>query len=38
VNLLMSVEQTFDVYFDVEDFQRLTSVPKILEYLKEHGV
>ena len=38
VNLMMTIEQTFDVSLDVDDFTRLTSVPAILAYLKEHGV
>jgi acyl carrier protein len=37
VNLMMSLEQTFDLFFEVEDFAHLTSVPAILEYLKEQG-
>ena len=38
VNLMMTLEQTFDLMLDVEDFQRLNSVPVIIEYLEEHGV
>ena len=38
VNLMMALEQTFDVFLDVEDFPTLNSVPAILKYLKEHGV
>jgi acyl carrier protein len=38
VNLMMSLEQTFDLFLEVEDFPKLTSVPAILEYLTEHGV
>jgi acyl carrier protein len=37
VNLMMSLEQTFDLFLEVEDFPRLTSVPAILEYLREQG-
>ncbi len=37
VNLMMSLEQTFDLFMEVEDFAKLTSVPAILAYLKEHG-
>jgi acyl carrier protein len=33
VNLMMALEQTFDVYIEVEDFDKLKSVPAILEYL-----
>jgi acyl carrier protein len=38
VNLMMSLEQTFDLQLDVDDFPKLNSVPAILEYLKSHGV
>jgi acyl carrier protein len=38
VNLMMTLEQTFDVMLDVEDFAGLNSVPAILEYLKNHGI
>jgi len=38
VNLMMTLEQTFDVTLDVEDFAGLNSVPAILEYLKKHGI
>ena len=38
VNLMMGLEQTFDLFLEVEDFPKLTSVEAILEYLKEHGV
>ena len=37
VSLMMSLEQTFDLMLEVEDFSRLTSVPAILEYLGEQG-
>ena len=37
VNLMMSLEQTFDLFLEVEDFAALTSVPAILEYLREQG-
>ena len=37
VNLMMSLEQTFDLFLEVEEFPQLTSVPAILEYLKEQG-
>jgi acyl carrier protein len=37
VNLMLSVEQTFDLFLEVEDFPKLTSVPAILEYLREQG-
>lgn len=38
VNLMMSLEQTFDVQLDVEDFPTLTSVPAILAFLKARGI
>jgi acyl carrier protein len=38
VNLMMALEQTFDVTLDVEDFPKLNSVPAILGYLKSQGV
>lgn len=37
VNLIMALEQTFDVYIEVEEFGNLTSVPAILEYLEKAG-
>jgi acyl carrier protein len=37
VNLMMSLEQTFDLFLEVEDFPRLTSVPAILEYLESES-
>ena len=38
VNLMMTLEQTFDLTLEVEDFSRLDSVPAILEYLKQQGI
>lgn len=38
VNLMMAIEQTFDVMLDVEDFPKLNSVPAILAYLEAQGV
>ncbi len=38
VNLMMALEQTFDVYLDVEEFQKLNSVPAILGYLERQGI
>ena len=35
INLMMSLEQTFDLILEVEDFAQLTSVPAILKYLGE---
>jgi acyl carrier protein len=37
VNLMMSLEQTFNLFLEVEDFPRLTSVAAILEYLRREG-
>lgn len=37
VNIMMTLEQTFDVQLDVEDFPKLNSVPAILAYLKAQG-
>ena len=34
LNLMMTLEQTFDITLEVEDFDRLNSVPLILEHLK----
>jgi acyl carrier protein len=38
VNVMMTLEQTFDIVLDVEDFPRLDSVPAIIEHLKGHGI
>ena len=38
VNVMMTLEQTFDIELDVEDFPRLNSVPAIIEYLKGQGI
>ena len=37
VNLMMSLEQTFDLFLEVEDFAQLTSVRAIVEYLRGQG-
>jgi acyl carrier protein len=37
VNLMMALEQTFDVYLDVEDFPLLNSVPAIIQYLQKRS-
>jgi acyl carrier protein len=37
VNLMIMLEQTFNVSLDVEDFPRLNSVPAILEYLERRA-
>ena len=38
VNLIMAIEQEFDVYIEVEEFGNLNSVPAILAYLGKQGV
>jgi acyl carrier protein len=38
VNLIMALEQTFDIYIEVEDFATLNSVPAILAYLQQNNV
>ena len=38
VNLIMALEQTFNVYIEVEDFAGLNSVPAIIEFLGKQGV
>lgn len=38
VNLVMALEQTFDLMIEVEDFEQLKSVPAILAYLEHQGV
>jgi acyl carrier protein len=38
VNVMMTLEQTFDVVLDVEDFPKLSSVPAIVQYLKGQGL
>jgi acyl carrier protein len=38
INLMMALEQTFDVYIEAEEFAGLNSVPAILEFLKNHGI
>ncbi len=38
VNLMMAIEQTFDIYLEVEDFPKLTSVDAILAHLQQQGV
>jgi acyl carrier protein len=35
VNLMIALEQSFDIVLDVEDFPELTSVPAILQYLQD---
>jgi acyl carrier protein len=38
VNLIMALEQTFGLYIEVEDFDKMKSVPAILEYLAAQNV
>jgi len=38
VNIMMSLEQTFDIFLEVEDFAELKSVPAIVDYLHAQGV
>ena len=38
VNLMIALEQSFDIYLDVEDFPELTSVTAIMKYLQDHGI
>ena len=38
VNLMMALEQTFDLYLEVDDFEGLKSVPAILDFLAKHEV
>lgn len=33
VQIMVALEQSFDVYLDVEDFAELTSVQRILDYV-----
>lgn len=37
VNLMMSIEQEFDLMLEVEDFAELTSISAILDYLAKHA-
>jgi acyl carrier protein len=38
VNLMMGLEQTFDLSLEVEDFDKLTSVAAIIDYLQERDI
>ena len=38
INLMMTLEKTFDIFLDVEDFSKLNSVPAIIEYLNAQGI
>lgn len=37
VNLIMAIEQEFNVFIEVEEFGKLNSVPAILSYLEQQG-
>ena len=38
VNLMMAIEDTFDVRLEVEELSELNSVASILHYLKTRGI
>jgi len=38
VNVIMALEQTFDIYVEPEEFARLNSIQAIVEYLSAQGV
>jgi acyl carrier protein len=38
VHIMVALEQAFDLYIDVEDFEKLNSVPAILQYLSLENV
>ncbi len=38
VNLMMALEQTFDIQLEIEDFERLSSVAAIVGYLESQGI
>jgi acyl carrier protein len=38
VHIMTALEQAFDLYMDVDDFAKLDSVPKILQYLASQNV
>lgn len=38
INVMMTLEQTFDIELDVEEFSGLNSVPAIMEYLRRQGI
>ena len=38
VNLIMALEQTFDVYIEAEEFASLNSVPVIVAFLESRGI
>jgi acyl carrier protein len=38
VHIMVALEQSFDLYMDVDDFAELDSVPAILQYLAAQNV
>lgn len=38
VNLMIALEQSFDIVLDVEDFPNLISVAAIMQYLRDNGI
>ncbi len=36
VNLMIALEQTFDITLEVEDFMKLNSVKSITQFIEEH--
>lgn len=38
VNLIMSLEEAFDLELDIDEFMELTSVPAIVEYLQKNDL
>ncbi len=38
VHIMVALEQTFDLYMDVEDFAEMNSVKSILSYLESENV
>ncbi|MCA0240630.1 MAG: acyl carrier protein [Proteobacteria bacterium] len=38
VNLIMALEQEFNVFIEVEEFGKLNSVPAILGFLEQQGL
>jgi acyl carrier protein len=38
VNLIMALEQTFDIYIEAEEFASLNSVSAIVTFLESRGV
>lgn len=37
VNLMMALEQTFNLYIEVEDFDKLKSVPAIVDFVSRQS-